>query len=639
MGIRRRTDAEAVPNLLGPSPMLDTQTRPARVRSARPSRRSAPRLTAVGALLSGGVAVSAAVVGCGSDPEPLPQAPKVDKASRPVPAISGGTLLISRDGTAALAADPDRDRLSVVDLRAGTLRATIPLEMFDEPGRAAEDAEGRVHVVLRRGGDVVTVDLEAGAVVRRAAACPAPRGIVYDELRDQLHVACMGGELVSFAPRSLDVLRRLRLDRDLRDPVMVDGELHVSRFRSAELLQVDLEAGAVARRQAPLERQLFGSQNFRPNVAWRAVPMPQGGVAMVHQRALTNEIAAASQAYYAGVGCDNSVVETTVTQFRDEAPTEEDPYGFELAPVSLPAVTLAVDVAVSPNGQELSLVAAGTKEIITIPIDALESGDAYYEECPQHVIDLGRGIEGTPIAVAYTPDGVPVVQTRQPATLVFPGDAYVDLGGESVADTGHELFHSPPEDGISPVACASCHAEGGDDAHVWNVATIGLRRTQTLRGGILATAPLHWDGNMEDMNAIMDETFVRRMGGQSIGPRYVKAMAEWVDELPAVAPSPSAEQAAIDRGAALFHDEEVACATCHSGAMLTDNQSYDVGTGVELQVPALINIADRAPFMHDGCAQTLKARFTDCGGGDAHGKTSHLSESQIDDLVAYLESL
>jgi hypothetical protein len=45
--------------------------------------------------------------------------------------------------------------------------------------------------------------------------------------------------------------------------------------------------------------------------------------------------------------------------------------------------------------------------------------------------------------------------------------------------------------------------------------------------------------------------------------------------------------------------------------------------------------------MHDGCAATLEARFTStvCGGGDDHGKTSHLTPAQLSDLVGYLESL
>jgi cytochrome c peroxidase len=55
--------------------------------------------------------------------------------------------------------------------------------------------------------------------------------------------------------------------------------------------------------------------------------------------------------------------------------------------------------------------------------------------------------------------------------------------------------------------------------------------------------------------------------------------------------------------------------------------------------PSLLGVAARPPFMHDGCARTLRDRFGSCGGGDAHGKTSHLTAAQLDDLTAYLESL
>ena len=50
-------------------------------------------------------------------------------------------------------------------------------------------------------------------------------------------------------------------------------------------------------------------------------------------------------------------------------------------------------------------------------------------------------------------------------------------------------------------------------------------------------------------------------------------------------------------------------------------------------------IASRPPYMHDSCARTLKARFGACGGDDRHGKTSHLDDSQIDDLVAFMMTL
>ena len=65
-----------------------------------------------------------------------------------------------------------------------------------------------------------------------------------------------------------------------------------------------------------------------------------------------------------------------------------------------------------------------------------------------------------------------------------------------------------------------------------------------------------------------------------------------------------------------------------------------MGTGRPLQVPSLRGLAARAPYLHDGCAPTLAARFSpECGGGDRHGRTGTLSSQQAADLQAFLESL
>jgi hypothetical protein len=59
-----------------------------------------------------------------------------------------------------------------------------------------------------------------------------------------------------------------------------------------------------------------------------------------------------------------------------------------------------------------------------------------------------------------------------------------------------------------------------------------------------------------------------------------------------------------------------------------------------MQVPSLVGLANHPPFMHTGCAQTLRDRFTTaCGGGDKHGVTSGLAASDISDLISYLETL
>ncbi|HEY6878319.1 MAG TPA: cytochrome-c peroxidase, partial [Polyangiales bacterium] len=72
----------------------------------------------------------------------------------------------------------------------------------------------------------------------------------------------------------------------------------------------------------------------------------------------------------------------------------------------------------------------------------------------------------------------------------------------------------------------------------------------------------------------------------------------------------------------------------------TNNKSFNVGTGGMFQVPTLNGLALHPPFMHDGCAATLRERFDPaCGGADRHGHTSHLTEEELADLVSYLETL
>jgi cytochrome c peroxidase len=89
----------------------------------------------------------------------------------------------------------------------------------------------------------------------------------------------------------------------------------------------------------------------------------------------------------------------------------------------------------------------------------------------------------------------------------------------------------------------------------------------------------------------------------------------------------------------LFESDEVGCLACHAGEQLTTNALVDVGTGGKFKVPSLRGVAARAPFLHDGCAPTLADRFGPCGGGQFHGETSFLTELDVADLVAYLETL
>jgi cytochrome c peroxidase len=123
-----------------------------------------------------------------------------------------------------------------------------------------------------------------------------------------------------------------------------------------------------------------------------------------------------------------------------------------------------------------------------------------------------------------------------------------------------------------------------------------------------------------------------------------------IDEyLKALPPTPSPRlrdgqlSASARRGARVF--ERAGCNICHPGPLFTDMQRYDVGTGRGLDAgkamdtPTLVEAWRTAPYLHDGSAATMREVLTTANRNDRHGKTSHLTDRQIQDLVAFLLSL
>ena len=156
----------------------------------------------------------------------------------------------------------------------------------------------------------------------------------------------------------------------------------------------------------------------------------------------------------------------------------------------------------------------------------------------------------------------------------------------------------------------------------------------------MGTEPFHWSGDLATFDTLMSNVFVGRMSGPNLTTEQSAAAFAWINSIPTRPGLKAASDPQVVRGQALFADPAVGCATCHAGTKLTNNLTVAVGASM-FQVPSLRSVVWRAPFMHNGCAPDLLARFTDatCGGADTHGKTSHLTPSQLDDLVAYLESI
>lgn len=552
-------------------------------------------------------------------------------ADPPPPPISGGTLLATADGRWLVAADPDRDRVYVVERAARRLAATVPLSPRDEPGRLVEDGAGRVHVALRGGGAVADIDVAAGRLLDRRAVCGAPRGLAWDRAADALHVACGGGELVTLPAAGGAPTRTLRLDEGLRDVLIGDdGALLVSRFRQAELLRVDA-GGKVASRDRPGQGSCVpcdGGQLFiDAALAFRTRALVGGTPAMLHQTG--DSFVGSSQGSYGSsrrAGCDGIV----------QAAYSELGAGKRTAFLGL--ATLPVDFAV--DGDAIAVVAAGNAHMAGVAQVMIYSRAELFDAADgfgRCVLPGARFSPSGEVTAVLFSGGDLVAQSREPAALQFRSDGLVvPLSGERRAHTGHAVFHSDSGAGL---ACASCHGEGGDDGRVWNFSGIGPRRTQSLRGGVIGAGPFHWSGDEPDLGRLVDDVFVGRMNGPRLSGEQVAALGAWVNALPALPVPAPADPEAVARGAVLFNDPLVGCATCHVGGGGTTRELVDVGTGSRFKVPALAGSWSRAPFLHNGCATTLVARFDPaCGGDDRHGHTSQLTGEQQADLAAYVES-
>lgn len=554
-------------------------------------------------------------------------------ASVPPPPISGGTLLVLNDGETAVASDPDRDTVYVVDLSAKKLLFTTGLQPGDEPGRLVEDAAGRVHVALRRGGALVTIDPTSGAVLSRRAVCPAPRGVAYDATADAVWVACATGELVSLPAAGGAATATHVVERDLRDVVIRNGTTVVSEFRSAQVLHLASDGTIAARTSMPLL-----GEDDQAHVAWRMIAGPSNELVIVHQEESSRPVPTHQPGAYGGAGGMGEGPDGGISGLVDSVVTVLSGGPIEAPPVdiSLPDMVLPVDIALSPDGKQLAVVAAGNS-LVPVPNVALLS----LENGASTRIAVGQAARATATAVAFDGKGELLVQTREPAALwVFdpggmsPGQSSIPLSTDSRADTAHAIFHTLAG---APIACASCHPEGGDDGHVWMLDG-APRRTPSLRGTIAGTAPYHWPGDKPDIASLADDVYTVRMDGVQLASDQLSALKAWVESIPAP-PAPSwLDAAAVQRGQALFQRADVGCASCHSGAKLTDNATVDVGTGGAFQVPPLVGVGWRTPLLHDGCARTLTDRFTTCA-TPRHGSISGLSTQDVSDLVAYLESL
>lgn len=238
---------------------------------------------------------------------------------------------------------------------------------------------------------------------------------------------------------------------------------------------------------------------------------------------------------------------------------------------------------------------------------------------------------------------VDVIDGKGKLASVAKVDAGPSLVASSFDEKQHEglvLFHTaaPQISSRGAMACASCHPDGRADGLSWRIEKHELQ-TPLLAGRIVGTHPYKWDGGDADLTTSLTST-MKRLGGFGISKDETAALAAYLEALPKPA-TPTRDAQQVARGEKLFDSAEVGCRVCHDGKQLTDQDrhKFESATLPDADTPSLIGLAASAPYYHDGSAATLEALLRDRGNVHGMTETAKLSDAQINDLIAYLESL
>jgi DNA-binding beta-propeller fold protein YncE len=218
-----------------------------------------------------------------------------------------------------------------------------------------------------------------------------------------------------------------------------------------------------------------------------------------------------------------------------------------------------------------------------------------------------------------------------------------ELIASSMTDKQHQgyvLFHAaqPAVSQRGALACASCHPDNRTDGLSWRIDKQELQ-TPLLAGRIVGTHPYKWDGGDKDLTASLTST-MKRLGGRGLDKPQTEALAAYLEQLPKPI-TPTHDTTQVARGEKLFDSAELGCRTCHDGTSFTDQDTHKFTsvTLPEADTPSLLGLAASAPYYHDGSAATLESLLRDRARVHGMAETAKLSDSQVADLVAFLESL
>ena len=569
---------------------------------------------------------------------------------------SNSLMDISTDGKLLACSNRDSGSVSIVDLATRKTIHEIPVGHYPE-GVSFLGATHALAVAVFRDDEVVFVDADSGKELARTPVFDEPYGVVSTQDGTKVYVTMSyPGQVVEIDTTSQAIVRTWEAGKTTRGIALSpdDSRVYITEYYTGIARSFDRATGKQV-------EEWIGSE--QDNLARQIVVHPtRPKVYIPHQRSKTTVAHGNGSIFpYVSILDVDSQAETRRKRMQMDS--------FN----GVFVVANPWEVALSTDGNTLYVVFSGTDDMFVCEV----LDDNYREIRHAQTIPLGAN----PRAVRVAPDGQSffvynaldfnVVQystkSLQPVATIPVCSSPLDE--ETLL--GKKMFYSAnqPMVGRRWISCSSCHPDGDSDGRVWQQPE-GLRDTQPLFG-LTWTHPLHWSADRDEVQDFEHTIRGPLMQGRGLVRGTIhesldkpnQGLSPALDALAVYtnthtfALSPHAKQGlseAAQRGKALFFNEQVGCAKCHTGPLFTDSQPgaerklHDVGTGKSdptekmepaYDTPTLLGVYRSAPYLHHGQSQTLAEVLTTLNPDDQHGKTKHLTQSQIADLVEYLKCL
>ncbi len=261
----------------------------------------------------------------------------------------------------------------------------------------------------------------------------------------------------------------------------------------------------------------------------------------------------------------------------------------------------------------------------------------------------GLAVVGTKVyAAEYYTDSIGVVDIGAEAQSAVKSIALGKVKSATFVRKGEVLFNDASLSYQKWNSCTSCHTgDGRASALNWDLLNDGVANPKNIRSLLLShkTPPAMITGVRENAEVAV-RSGIRYIQFASTTERKAQAIDAYLKSLKPIA-SPYLVNGKLSRAATngqkLF--SKAGCSLCHSRPLYTNMSKYDIGTSTEqddnkeFDTPTLIEVWRTAPYLHDGRAVTIKDVLTKFNENDLHGRTSELTDKEIEELEAFVLSL